>query len=233
VWSYLFVLTERYPDSDPQVVLGELTARSDPIGIEVADELRRSRLTVFFRLLLALPHLVWLALWGIAAFFAAIANWVATLARGTSPEGLHRFLAAYLGYQVHVYAFLSLTANPFPGFVGAAGSYPVEASIEAPRRQNRWTVGFRIVLAVPAWILGSAFGAALWTAAILGWFAALATARMPRQLRNTTAQGLRYIAQLNGYVLLLTGAYPYLGPCRVPGAGGAPAQAPAPVSAFG
>ena len=37
-----------------------------PIRLIVTDDLQRSRLTVFFRLLLALPHLFWLYLWGIA-----------------------------------------------------------------------------------------------------------------------------------------------------------------------
>jgi hypothetical protein len=39
-----------------------------PARITVDDDLRRSRLTVFFRLLLALPHIVWLYLWSFAAW---------------------------------------------------------------------------------------------------------------------------------------------------------------------
>jgi uncharacterized protein DUF4389 len=227
LWSYLFVLTSRYPDSDPEVVLGELPSRSDPISIEVADDLRRSRLTVFFRLLLAFPHFVWLTLWEVLALFAAIASWATTLVRGQPPATLHRFLSAYLRYQTHVYAFISLTANPFPGFAGSAGSYPAEVAIEDPRRQNRWSVGFRLVLVLPAWFLAAAYGWVLWSAAFLGWFAALATGAMPRRLRNTGAHALRYLTQVNGYVLLLTGAYPYGGPCRVPGMTGEPSQQPA------
>jgi Domain of unknown function (DUF4389) len=220
LWAYLFVLTSRYPDSDPEVVLGALPSRSDPISIEVHDDLRRSRLTVFFRLLLALPHLVWLTLWGVLAFFAAIANWGATLVRGQPPAVLHRFLSAYLRYLAHVYAFVGLIVNPFPGFAGSAGSYPAEVAIDAPRRQNRWAVGFRLVLALPAWFLAAAYASVLWTAAVLAWFAALATGAMPRRLRNTGAHALRYITQVNGYLFLLTDTYPYGGPCRVPGVSG-------------
>jgi hypothetical protein len=226
LWAYLFVLTSRYPDSDPEVVLGELPARSDPVSIEVQDDLRRSRLTVFFRLPLAFPHLVWLTLWGVLALFAAIANWAATLVRGRPPASLHRFLSAYLRYQAHVYAFVSLIGNPFPGFAGSAGSYPAEVAIAAPEGQNRWTVGLRLLLAVPAWILAAAYGSVLWTAAVLGWFAALATGAMPRRLRNTGAHALRYVIQVNGYLFLLTDAYPYGGPCQVPGVVGESSQLP-------
>src|SRR5439155_11136981 len=76
LWGYLFLLTPAYPDSDPAVVLGELPSRDAAVNVEVRDDRRRSRLTVFFRLPLAFPHLVWLTLWAVLAIVAAIANWV-------------------------------------------------------------------------------------------------------------------------------------------------------------
>jgi hypothetical protein len=210
--AYLFLLTDRYPSGDPLAALDDVPLRADPIRLQADAELRRSRLTVFFRLLLALPHLIWLYLWGIAALVAVILNWFATLFRGRSPAGLHRFLATYLRYQTHVYAYLYLTANPFPGFTGREGSYPVDLSIEEPQVQNRWTVGFRIVLALPAIFVAAAYSNVLNLAALLGWFAALFTGRMPNGLRGAQALALRYSAQANGYLYLLTGSYPYSGP---------------------
>jgi len=212
-WAYLLLLTDRYPSSDPLTVIGPLPTRSDPVRMEVTDELRRSRLTVFFRFVLAVPHLVWLALWGVLALLVAIVNWFATLFTGTSPSWAHRFLSRYLRYQVHVGAFLYLVGNPFPGFVGAPGTYPIELHVAERERQNRWTVGFRLVLVLPAWLLAGVFSQLLLVVAVLGWFAALFTGRMPLGLRNAGAYALRYIAQTNAYLLLLTGAYPYSGPC--------------------
>jgi hypothetical protein len=226
-WAYMLVLTDRYPSSDPLTAIGPLPAREDPIRLEMADDLQRNRLTVFFRLLLAIPHLVWLTLWGIAALFAAIGNWFATLFTGTSPKPLHGFLAAYTRYGVHVGAFVYLIGNPFPGFTGDEGSYPVELRIAERVPQNRWIVGFRIVLAVPALILASAYGTLLFVTAFLGWFASLFTGRMPLGLRNAGALGLRYTAQTYGYLFLLTDAYPYSGPAVA----AAPAIAPLPTGA--
>ena len=211
-FGYLFLLTARYPNSDPAVYESANVYRADPIRLPVADDLRRSRLTVFFRLLLAIPHLVWLTLWGIAVFFALIANWFATLFRGTSPAGLHRFLASYLRYQTHVFAFLQLVANPFPGFSGRPGSYPVDLEIDGPEPQNRWVTGFRIFLAIPALMMASALAAAAYLAALYSWFHGLFTGRVPRGLRNLGAFQLRYQAQTYGYVYLLTSRYPYAGP---------------------
>jgi hypothetical protein len=223
-WSYALLLTDRYPDSDPLAAVPDLPVRSDPIRLELDDDLRRSRLTVFFRLLLALPHLIWLGLWGIAAFVCAILNWFATLFAGTSPAWLHRFLSAYLRYYFHVFGFLYLIANPFPGFVGKAGSYPFEIAVAPRGPQNRWKTGFRIVLAIPALILAGAYAALVFVVAVLGWFSSLARGRMPLGLRNAGALGLRYQAQTHGYLLLLTETYPYSGPAR---AGAAPIETPA------
>jgi Domain of unknown function (DUF4389) len=213
-WAYAFVLTDRYPDSDPLAAVPDLPPRSGAIQLELADDLRRSRLTVFFRFLLALPHLIWLELWGIVVFLCVILDWFATLFAGRSPQWLHRFLAAYVRYSIHVYAFLYLVANPFPGFVGKAGSYPFEIVVAPRERQNRWKTGFRIVLVLPAFFLLSVYGTLAGIVALLGWFSSLARGRMPQGLRNAGALALRYQAQTIGYLLLLTDAYPYSGPMR-------------------
>src|SRR5438876_1955290 len=114
-----------------------------PIRLVVTDDLQRNRLTAFFRLILAIPHLIWLALWGIVAVLAALANWVAALVTGQSPDGLHNFLATFLPSQTHVYAYVLLIADPFPGFGGQPG-YPIDLEVDPPQRQDRWTVAFRL-----------------------------------------------------------------------------------------
>jgi Domain of unknown function (DUF4389) len=212
-WAYLLLVSHRYPSSDPLTAIGPLPTRTDPVRAEVTDELRRSRLTVFFRLALAFPHLVWLTLWGVLVAVLAIFNWVVTLIVGTTPRWVHNFFSRYVRYQFHVGAFLHLVGNPFPGFVGAAGTYPVELHVADPARQNRWTVGFRLILAFPALLLAGVFSQVLLVVALFGWFVALFTARMPLGLRNLGAFALRYMAQTYAYVLLLTDTYPYSGPC--------------------
>jgi len=213
--AYLLLLTDRYPDSDPLTAIPDVPARpQDPIGLAVSDDLVRSRVTVLLRLLLALPHLVWLTLWSIAAYLLAILNWLVTLVRGESPAAFHRFLSAYIRYQVHVYGYLFLIANPFPAFAGARGAYPIDPTIATVAPQNRWKVAFRIVLIPPALILESAYGGLLTLVALLGWFAGLATGEMPRGLRNAGALAMRYLAQTSGYLLLVTDAYPYSGPVQ-------------------
>jgi hypothetical protein len=212
VTGYLFLLTDRYPNSDPAVYEAANVYRDDPIRLSVDDDLRRSRLTVFFRLPLVVVHFVWLVLWGIAGSFAGVANWFVLLVRGRPAEPLHRFLSALVRYQTHVYAFAQLVANPFPGFAGRPGTYPVDVEVDPPERQGRWKTAFRLVLAIPAFLIASALGTSAFVAAVLSWFHALARGRVPRGLRNVGAFELRYMAQVFGYLYLLTDRYPYSGP---------------------
>lgn len=218
-YGYALLLTDRYPSSDPEAIGPRWSLPPHRVWLLVTDDGRRSRLTVFFRGLLALPHLVWLVLWGIAAWLAAIANGIAALVTGRAPDPLRRFIGAYIRYAAHVLAFLFLAANPFPGFVGAPG-YPVDVDLGPNERQSRWVTLFRIVLAVPALLVSGALSGALLLAGFLGWFAALATGRMPTGLRNLAAVAIRYGAQTNAYLLIVTDAYPYSSP-------GLPARAPA------
>jgi len=155
---------------------------------------------------------VWLALWTVAALVAAVVQWFVAVVRGRPAAGLHAFLARYVRYSFHVYAYLFLAANPFPGFTGEPGRYPLDLELPGPARQSRWRTGFRIFLAIPALILNSALGGALVVAAVLTWFVALLTGSAPWGLRNLAAYAIRYEGQLYAYLVLLTEAYPNASP---------------------
>ncbi len=214
-YGYALLLTDRYPNSEPGVLVPETELPEHPVLVTVTDGLDRSRLTVFFRLPLTVPHVVWLVLWGVLAALASIAGWFAALVLGRLPLPLHRFLAAYVRYTSHVYAFATVVGGPFPGFVGGQGSYPVDLEIDPPGRQGRWGVAFRLVLAVPAFLLAGAYGAVLLVVAVLCWFAALVTTQVPVGLRNLGAVSIRYNAQTAAFFWLLTARYPYSAPALV------------------
>ena len=206
--AYILLVTGRYPDSHPGRMLGDPTVPHHPVRLRVEDDLRRSRFTVLFRLLLALPHLVWLTGWSLLAYLAAIVNWFVALIGGRSWRPLHRFLAAFVRYQSHVYAFLFLVANPFPGFTGKESAYPLAIVIEGPERQRRLVTLFRLVLVLPALLFYSLVSYALWAVGIAGWFASLVTGRMPSGLRALGAVIIRYSAQVGAYMLVVTDRYP-------------------------
>ena len=179
-----------------------------PIRLVVNDDLQRTRLTVFFRLILAIPLLLWAVLWAVIAVLAYIVNWFATLFMGQSPEGLHNFLATFLRYTTHVRAYTLLVADPYPPFTGREGTYPIDLEVDPPQRQNRWTVFFRGILALPALLLSNILSQVNQLLAVFSWFIALVTGRVPEGLRNFAALAIRIETQTYAYALLLTGRYP-------------------------
>jgi hypothetical protein len=210
--AYLFLLTPRYPTSDPALAEPYSELPGHPVRIVISDGLARPRLTVLFRLFLALPHLVWILLWSIAVFFVAIVAWFAALITGRVPEAIHRFLAAYIRYGTHLVAFIYLIGRRFPGFTGRAGSYGIDLEIDPRTRQSRWKTLFRFLLAIPAFILAGALGGVAFVIAFFAWWYALVTGRMPEGMRNLGAACLRYSAQTYAYALLVTDRYPYSAP---------------------
>lgn len=184
-------------------------SETHPIRLVVTDDLRRSRLTVFFRYLLTIPHLFWLMLYGIAAYVVLFVAWFAALFTGRVPEGMHGFLAGFLRYSTRVNAYMYLVANPFPPF-GAGGEYPVDLEVAGPESQGRLGVFFRGLLVIPALLLAQVLGGVMTVVAFVGWFYALFTGRMSEGMRNLMAYCLRYQQQTAGYYLLLTSRYPSL-----------------------
>jgi len=181
-----------------------------PIRLIVTDDLRRSRLTVFFRLLLAIPHFIWVTIWGIAAGVVVLIAWFAALFTKRVPAGLHDFIARYVRYTVHVYAYATLAADPFPPFGGREGTYPVDLSIAPPVEQGRLGVFFRLILAIPAIVVSWAMNYLIEVLAFFGWFVCLFLGRMPEGMRNLLAFTIRYHAQTHAYYSLLTPRYPSL-----------------------
>jgi hypothetical protein len=210
--GYALFLTDRYPCADPALAYPPPEVPPHPVAVRGPTSLGRSRLLVLFRLLLLLPHLLWLALWSVAVVVVAAVAWLAALVTGSVPTPVARFLAAYTRYGAHVASFGYLVGDPFPGFSGAAGAYPVDVTTAVAGRQPRWTILFRLPLAIPALLVAGAYGGVLSVVALLAWFAGLVTGRMPSGIQAVGVAAVRYSAQTTAYLLLVTDRYPFASP---------------------
>jgi Domain of unknown function (DUF4389) len=123
------------------------------------------------------------------------------------PDGLRNFVAMFLRYLTHVYAYLVLAANPYPGFTGEPG-YPVDVEIAPGEQMSRLTIIFRVFLAIPALIVLWVLGYVAQIVAFFAWFWALFAGRLHPGLRDVLTYYLRYNAQVFGYLALLTQRYP-------------------------
>jgi len=76
----------------------------------------RDRLTVAFRLILALPHLIIVSLLGLAWFVTSVIAWFAIVLSGSYPEGLYRFGVGVMRWGVRTEAYLLLLRDEYPPF---------------------------------------------------------------------------------------------------------------------
>jgi hypothetical protein len=114
VTAYLYAFTTRYP------AFGLPSGRPDPGGdpavVFVAPSTRLSRLTVFFRSLLIIPHAIVLSFVGIAAYVVMLLAWFAVLFSGRWPDGMRNFVVGFFRWATRVNAYHYLLTDVYPPF---------------------------------------------------------------------------------------------------------------------
>jgi hypothetical protein len=181
-----------------------------PVRLVGGHDLERSRLTVFFRIFLLIPHAIVLFFYAIAAYIVVIIAWFAALFTGRVPEGMHNFIAGFIRYYARVGAYGAILADPFPPF-GPGGAYPVDLEIDPPVAQNRLTVFFRLILALPVWLVAGILQYLLELLAIGNWIVALILGRVPNGMQSLGMFCLRFMIRTHCYVLLVNPRYPAFG----------------------
>jgi hypothetical protein len=106
--AYLFLLADDYPPFGDGPYPASFTIEG-PIG-------PRDRLTVAFRLLLAIPHFIALAFLSIAWGAITIVSWLIILFTGTNPAGLAQFSTGVLRWRLRVEAYMLLLVDEYPPF---------------------------------------------------------------------------------------------------------------------
>ncbi len=175
---------------------------------------KRSRLTVFFRILLAIPHFILAFIYGIAFFFAVVIAWFAILFTARWPEGLYNFAAGFLRYSGRLQAYIYLIADTYPPFDGGEHpEYPVQIVIAPPKPSySRLKVLFRIILAIPIYVMQYIFSLWLLVVAIAIWFVAVITGRTSSGLMEAMRMPMAYYVRANSYFYLITEDWPPFDP---------------------
>jgi hypothetical protein len=114
--TYAGFLREEYPPFVFDTIAPD-PGNYPPVRTEFAPELEdRNRLTVGFRIILAIPQLIVLAVLGIAAFVAWVIAGFAVLFTGRWPEGLRTFVVGYMRWFTRFEAYLGLLTDEYPPF---------------------------------------------------------------------------------------------------------------------
>lgn len=164
--------------------------------------------------LLALPHLV--VSWALSYLSGAVAvvSWFAIVFTGRLPEGLANVQAMVIRYSTRASLYAGFLHDSYPPFEFAAtpnepGGTAVEVWLRPSLYQrNRVSVGFRLILAIPALLYAMAIGIVGAVCWFLAFFAVLFTGRWPAGLHAWVTGSQRVSLRLNVYLSLLTDQYP-------------------------
>jgi Domain of unknown function (DUF4389) len=114
--AYAGFLREEYPPFVFDPVAPD-PAMYPPVRTGFAPELEnRNRVTVGFRLILAIPQLIVVAILGIAALLVWLISFFAVLFTGRWPEGLRTFVVGYMRWVTRVEAYIGLLTDAYPPF---------------------------------------------------------------------------------------------------------------------
>ncbi len=168
----------------------------------------QARLTVGFRIILAIPHVIVLWFLFVAMVVVAVIGWFAALFMGRLPEWAHTFISGGLRWYTRVGAYLLLLTDRYPPFSLDDEAYPARPFFPAPGPLNRWAVLFRFILAIPAGVFYNIVSYGLSVPLLLVmWFVVLIRGTMPAPLYTAYAALLRYQVRFHAYFAMLTSEY--------------------------
>ena len=202
--------TRQCPRTTPPTPAAPVAEQSTPAPVLVAfaGPAPQSRLTVAFRIFLAIPQLIVLWLLGVAAGVITIIGWFGALFTGRLPVFAADFLTGYLRWLSRVYAYNYLLTDVYPPFTLDDADYPVRLAV-TPGRLNRLAVLFRFFLLIPCWIVQAVVSyGALTIFMFVTWLIVLVTGQMPDAIHQGLAAVLRYQVRTLGFAMMLTSAYP-------------------------
>jgi Domain of unknown function (DUF4389) len=223
-----------------------------PVTYEIERPEKYNRLTVLFRLILAIPQLI---LVGAASFhwysfyvasgddttrqfgillpsggiltavllILVFLAWWAILFTGRFPASLQRLCILIYRWAQNVYAYIYLLTNSYPPFSGDR-PYELRLSVTPTEKHNRLTILFRFLLVIPHAIVLTFLGIALWVVTVIAWFAILITGQYPKGLYDFSEGVLRWSARVAAYIYLFVDDYPPFSLAAEPGGAGMQAR---------
>jgi len=201
----------------------------------------RNRLTVFFRPLLALPHIILVGappllplslslqgtgsdggaefgahagVLGAVAGICALISWFTILFAGKHPEGLWGLGHLFLRWRARALPYMLLLRDEYPPF--GDDPYPVRFDLQPPEGpRDRLRVGLRLLIAIPYIFLLTLLGLVLTVVMLIAWLTILVTGKLSPGLHDFIVRFIRWELCLETFFLLLRDEFPPL----VPGKG--------------
>lgn len=165
--------------------------------------------------LLAIPHLLVVGALRYVSEALSVVSWFIIVFTGRLPVGIANFQIMYMRYYVRTNTFVLFMREEYPPFdftmsPSEPGTDPrvrVDVQPELEQR-NRLTVAFRLILAIPHFIVLGILTFANVFVLLIALFAVLFTGRWPAGMRDFTVGVMRWFVRLEAYMFMLTDEYP-------------------------
>jgi hypothetical protein len=179
----------------------------------------RNRVTAFFRIILAVPALIFVSSFapsaafsdeaaGIFAGLLAVPAGLAIVVRQVYPSYVLVFNEALLSLQTRVDAYLVLLTDEYPSIEENDIVSVTFPEVDA-KQLNRWLPLIKWLLALPLYLVGIVYFIYATLLTLLGWFSILFTGRYPEVCAEGVVGTIAYWNRVVGYAfLLVTDEYP-------------------------
>jgi hypothetical protein len=179
----------------------------------------RNRLTAFFRIILVVPALVFLASFspdsafsedniGIYAGLLALPAALAIVVRQVYPTYVLAFNEALLSLQTRVDAYLLLLTDEYPSIEENDVVSVTFPEVDA-KQLNRWLPLIKWLLALPLYLVGIVYVIYAAVLTVIAWFSVLFTGNYPEFCAEGVVGTIAYWNRVAGYALLMvTDEYP-------------------------
>jgi uncharacterized protein DUF4389 len=180
-----------------------------PARVEVDYPQQLSRLLIFVKWLLAIPHYFALFFLILGAYVVLIISWFAVLITGTYPEGMFNYLVGVNRWYLRVYGYLFLVTDAYPPFsLEDDPSYPIRMQVDYTPTIARWRPLVNWLLVIPAAIAAVLILFMAGVCVFLAWFAILITGGYPQGMFDVVVIAFRWLARANAFALWMTERYP-------------------------
>ncbi len=200
-----------------------VTVRVDPVTEP------RNKMTVAFRIILAIPHALLVGglayvgftfgffneyggafstgVLGAVAGVCAVICWFAILFANQHPQGLKDLCLFYLRWRTRAVAYFALFRDDYPPFGDEEYAAGIEVAV-AEGDRDKTSVALRIIYAIPHLLILWALGIAWTVTTIIAWFAILINGTYPEGLYNFGIGVFKWSLRVEAYMLLLVDEYP-------------------------
>ena len=179
----------------------------------------RNRVTALFRIILAVPVLIFVSSFspsaafsdeavGIFAGLLALPAGLAIVFRQVYPSYVLVFNEALLSLQTRVDAYLVLLTDEYPSIEENDVVSVTFPEVDA-KQLNRWLPLIKWLLALPLYLVGIVYFIYAAVLTLLGWFSILFTGNYPEVCAEGVVGTIAYWNRVAGYALLMvTDEYP-------------------------